>query len=145
MDLYKKINPKPDTKESPKTNSIQFLAIDTKTSWIWFQEELSYLFIPISQIVEIKLVPATNNSINIYARLNLNDRFEYKMIENKKTLAAARKYVENFVMLLQSCRSGSSNKSIEQETEEPKKTEKNNINNLDGFEALKQLVETLKK
>ena len=95
--------------------------------------------------MEIKLVPATNNSINIYARLNLNDRFEYKMIENKKTLAAARKYVENFVMLLQSCRSGSSNKSIEQETEEPKKTEKNNINNLDGFEALKQLVETLKK
>jgi len=112
----------------------QFMGIDHKTNWIWWKEQISYLFISATQITEVKLIPTTDNSINIYARVDLKDRFEYKLIDNKKTLAAAKKLAEDFTKMLQV-------KPILSETidtSSPKETE------LNGLEALIQLKEDLK-
>lgn len=134
---------KPQEQKTIKTEK-QFMGIDRKTNWIWWKEQISYLFISINQVTEIKLIPATDNSINIYARLDLKDRFEYFLIDNKKTLAAAKKLAEDFAKMLQA-------KPISSETidsppatkpsEESKETEKTELN---GLEALIQLKEDLK-
>lgn len=132
---------KPQEQKTIKTEK-QFMGIDRKTNWIWWKEQISYLFISINQVTEIKLIPATDNSINIYARLDLKDRFEYFLIDNKKTLAAAKKLAEDFAKMLQS-------KPISSETIDnpssatklPEETEKTELN---GLEALIQLKGDLK-
>jgi hypothetical protein len=119
--------------QSPKTSK-QFLAIDKKVNWIWWQEEASYLFHPASQITEVKLIPASDNSFNVYARVDLKDRFEYKLVDNKKTLAAAKKLAEDFAKMLQSP------KEEKLETVDSDKIK----SDLNGLEALKLLKEDLK-
>lgn len=120
----------------------EFLVVDKKTMWVWWQEEISYLFHPASQITEVKLIPVTDGSFNVFARVDLKDRFEYKLIDNKKTLAAAKKLAEDFAKMLQS-------KPISSETIDnpssatklPEETEKTELN---GLEALIQLKGDLK-
>ena len=104
----------------------QFMGIDKKTNWIWWKEQMSYLFISVKQITEVRLIPATDSSFNVYARLDLKDKFEYFLIDNRKTLAAAKKLAEDFAKMLQS------SKEEKLETIETK-------SDLNGLEALRQL------
>lgn len=78
----------------------EFLAIDSKTKWAWYQEEISFLFHPVKDITDLKLVKANDGSFNIYIRLDLKNRFEDKFLDNKKTLAAARKLAEDFIRVV---------------------------------------------
>lgn len=123
----------------------EFLVVDKKTMWVWWQEEISYLFHPASQITEVKLIPVTDGSFNVFARVDLKDRFEYKLIDNKKTLAAAKKLAEDFAKMLQSKPISSETidnpSSATKPSEESKETEKTELN---GLEALIQLKGDLK-
>jgi hypothetical protein len=114
----------------------QFMGIDKETNWIWWKEQISYLFISANQITEVKLIPATDSSINVYARIDLKDRFEYFLIDNRKTLAAAKKLAEDFTKTIES-------KSY-QKIETSNIKEESVEDNLNGFEALKQLKKQLK-
>jgi hypothetical protein len=84
-------------KQVPTLSGKKFLTIDFNTNYIWWQEEVSYLYISADQITEIKITPTDNNTFNIYVRIDLKDRFEYKFIDNRKTLASAKKLAEDFV------------------------------------------------
>ena len=113
----------------------QFLGIDKKTKYLWWKEQVSFLFVSASQVTEIKLVAATDGSLNVYARVDLRDRFEYFLIDNKRTLATAKKLAEEFIELIQTGKISEKKKSEE-------KTETKT--NLDGAEALTVLMEDLK-
>lgn len=78
-----------------------FLSFNRKLKCIWWKDDDSLMFLPISQIMQIELIPATSNTYNVFARVNLRDRFEYKLIDNRKTLAAAKKLAEDFTRLIQ--------------------------------------------
>jgi hypothetical protein len=93
--------PQKSNLEQNQKQTVKFISSDPKTNWTWWQDEISYLFIPAERITEVRLVPATDGSINVHARINLQDRFEYKLIENRKTLAAAKKLAEEFVKKIQ--------------------------------------------
>jgi hypothetical protein len=86
-----------DSKKKTQTIMKSFLTLDLNNNYTWWKEEISYLYIPFSQITEIKITPTENNTFNVYARIDLKDRFEYKLIDNRKTLAAAKKLAEDFV------------------------------------------------
>jgi hypothetical protein len=116
----------------------QFMGIDPKTNWIWWKEQISYLFISTKQITEVKLISTTDGSINIYARIDLKDRFEYFLIDNKKTLTIAKKLAEDFVKIIKNSENSTEIVSVEEISETP--IEKD----LDGYEALKQLKKQLK-
>lgn len=144
---------KPTQKTAATTNvEKQFLGIHKSTNCLWWKEQISYLFIPASQITEIKLVTATDGSYNVYARVNLLDRFEYFLIDNKKTLSAAKKLAEEFIIMIQEAKTNKevSDKKQEKNKEESpnKKQEKTNgkkqESNLNGAEALVVLMEDLK-
>lgn len=132
---------KPQEQKISKTEK-QFMGIDRKTNWIWWKEQISYLFISVNQVTEIKLITATDNSINIYARLDLKDRFEYFLVDNKKTLAAAKKLAEDFAKMLQAkpilSETTDNPSSVSKTNEGTEKTE------LNGLEALIQLKGDLK-
>lgn len=111
----------------------KFLTRDAETNWLWFQEEISYLFVSPEQVTEIKIVPATNGSFNIYTRLDLKDRFEYKFVENCKTLTSAKKTSEDFIKMIKNIQKKKQKNSKKKETEP------------ESISALNKLVETLKK
>ena len=92
--------PKNQTNVKETVVEKSFMGIDKLSKWTWWKEEMSYLFLPTSQITEVKIVIASNDSFNVYARLDLKDRFEYKLIDNKKTLAAAKKLSEEFIKMI---------------------------------------------
>jgi len=119
-------------KEPPVKLEKHFMGIDHKTKHVWWKEEMSYLFIPATQITEVKIVIASNDSFNIYARLNLFDRFEYKLIDNKKTLAAAKKLAEDFVKLIQ---------KKDPEVEEIKQKKEPETDALEALKALASEIE----
>lgn len=123
------------SQKDKKPAQAKFLSFDPKTNWLWFQEEISYLFVPASQITEIKLVSATDGSINVYIRLDLRDRFEYKLINNTKTLTSAKKLAEDFITMIQNGKLPEKKKKQEPETN----------SNSDGLSALTVLMEDLKK
>lgn len=124
----------PQKTQEPQQQKVekQFMGLDRKTNWMWWKEQISYLFISTKQIVEVKLIPATDGSFNVYARIDLKDRFEYFLIDNKKTLAAAKKLAEEFAQILLGIKE--KNKSEEKESE---------VSNLNGLEALKLLKKDL--
>ncbi len=113
----------------------QFMGLDRKTNWMWWKEQISYLFISTNQITEVKLIPATDGSFNVYARIDLKDRFEYFLIDNKKTLAAAKKLAEEFTQILLGIK--------EKEVSKTKDIEEINKSDLNGLEALKVLKKDL--
>lgn len=76
------------------------LAIDPKTKHLWLQGESSILYASIKQITEIRIIQS-QNGFNIYAKLNLLYRFEDHLLDTKKTIGAAKKFVEDFVRTLQ--------------------------------------------
>ena len=86
--------------KAPPTKT-ECLMIDPKTKWAWYHEEVSYLFHPTSQIVNVRIVIVSNNSFNIYAEIDLKNKLETKFLDNKKTLAAAKKFVEEFIKVSQ--------------------------------------------
>ena len=131
-----------EQQQKPTATKIEksFMGIDHETKYLWWKEEISYLFLAAKQITEVKIVPATDSTFNVYARLDLKDRFEYKLIDNKKTLAAAKKLAEDFVKLLNQEYIIDA-KDIPTPKSETKETEKN----LNGLEALLKLKEDLVK
>lgn len=132
-----------DNKETIKIEK-QFVGFDELTGYLWWKEEVSYLFISSNQITEIKIVGAANNSFNVYARIDLKDRFEYFLIDNKKTLTTAKKLSEDFIRMIHGKKKeiDKNNKSKESEKNiEIKGSEE--IKN--GFEALIELAKDLKK
>ncbi|HQF36723.1 MAG TPA: hypothetical protein PLL26_03750 [Candidatus Dojkabacteria bacterium] len=92
--------PTTESKTIQEKVTAKFLSVDTKTNWLWFQEEISYLFISPDRVTEVKIIPTINNSFNVWARIDLKDRLEYKLIDTRKTLAAAKKLSEDFVLML---------------------------------------------
>jgi len=96
---YKKM-PTTESKTIQEKVTAKFLSVDAKTNWLWFQEEISYLFISPDRVTEVKIIPTINNSFNVWARIDLKDRLEYKLIDTRKTLAAAKKLSEDFVLML---------------------------------------------
>lgn len=138
-----------EQKPTPSKTQKSFLGVDSKTKWVWWQEEVSYLFIPVSQITEVKIVPATDGSCNVYARVDLKDRFEYKLIENKKNINAAKKLAEDFVKLLKTDSETIENKETDKTKSEKVETKdsdkiKPDTKSLNGLEALIKLKEELK-
>ena len=119
-------------KTQPSKIEKQFMGIDHSIKYMWWKEEISYLFIPVTQITEVKIVPATDSSFNVYARLDLKDRFEYKLIDNKKTLAAAKKLAEDFVKLIYQ-------NSEPEKITKTEETETVILENYNAIEALKNL------
>ena len=139
--------PQKVSEQKPTPSKIQekFLGVDRKLKWAWWQEEITYLFIPISQITEIKLVPVTDGSFNVYARVDLKDRFEYKIIENKKNINAAKKLAEDFVKLLKTNSETIENKETDKTKSEKVETkDSDKIKPINGLEALLKLKEELK-
>ena len=92
--------PTTESKTIQEKVTAKFLSVDAKTNWLWFQEEISYLFISPDRVTEVKIIPTINNSFNVWARIDLKDRLEYKLIDTRKTLAAAKKLSEDFVLML---------------------------------------------
>ena len=134
--------PQKQSEQKVEARRKEFLVVDKKTMWVWWQEEISYLFHPAAQITEVKLVPVTDGSFNVFARVDLKDRFEYKLIDNKKTLAAAKKLAEDFAKMLQAkpilSETTDNPSSVSKTNEGTEKTE------LNGLEALIQLKGDLK-
>jgi hypothetical protein len=134
--------PQKQSEQKVEARRKEFLVVDKKTMWVWWQEEISYLFHPAAQITEVKLIPVTDGSFNVFARVDLKDRFEYKLIDNKKTLAAAKKLAEDFAKMLQAkpilSETTDNPSSVSKTNEGTEKTE------LNGLEALIQLKGDLK-
>lgn len=80
-----------------KINRSQLLGIDQKTKHIWLQSESSILYASADQILETRIIQSLGGGFNIYAKINLIYRFEDYLLDIKKTLAAAKKFVEEFM------------------------------------------------
>ena len=133
--------PQKQQEQKTEVRRKEFLAIDQKVKWIWWQEETTYLFHPTSQVTEVKLIPATDGSFNVYARVDLKDRFEYKLVDNKKTLAAAKKLAEEFTQMLL----GLKDKPETKDSKETSETKTEETDKLNGLEALLKLKADLEK
>ncbi|MCK9439426.1 MAG: hypothetical protein WC188_04665 [Candidatus Caldatribacteriota bacterium] len=79
----------------------KFLALDLISKWTWWKEEVTYSFIPPYQIVELKISETTAKTFNIYAATrSVTGEISFKLMENKKTITSAKKYVEEIVRLM---------------------------------------------
>lgn len=79
------------------TEAKSLLGIDQKSKHIWLQGESSLLFVSLDQLTEIRIIKTVAGVFNIYAKVNLIYRFEDHLLDVKKTLAAAKKFVEDFI------------------------------------------------
>ncbi len=140
-----------DRTNLPVNYQSKLVSFDRQTGWLWFQEEISYVFIPADRVTEIRLVFATDNSVNIYTRIDMKDRLEYKLIGNKKTLAAAKKLAEDFVSTLKTAAPADRaaqrkpKETKEDDRESPKEDLEGIVNKSSGsLDALAVLIEELK-
>jgi len=85
--------------EKPAQKKI--LTVDQRTKNVWLKDDLSYHFISSKQIVEFIIVPVNNSTFDIYAKVNRFSKLENQLLDTKKTLTAAKKFVEDYVRFLQ--------------------------------------------